>query len=78
MKKNPSLREFAPMLELLPKNCREFPALFNEDELSYLEGSPFRDVVADVQQDYLEIYERIREAIPDFQEFDIGQFFETM
>ena len=31
------------MYELYPKNCREFPILFNDDELSFLNGSKAKD-----------------------------------
>ena len=40
-KKKPEERKFREFLDSLPKNTDRFPTLFNDDELSYLEGSGF-------------------------------------
>jgi len=34
---------FSHMFDLYPRNSREFPILFNNDELSYLEGSKAKE-----------------------------------
>jgi len=32
---------FKPFLDILPQECVDFPIFFTEEELGYLEGSPF-------------------------------------
>jgi len=39
--KKPIEQEFKPFLDLFPKACTDFPILFNNEELDYLEGSEF-------------------------------------
>ena len=34
-------RQFGPFIDSFPQSFDEFPIFFDEDELSYLEGSPF-------------------------------------
>ena len=41
--KKPEERQFSAYLDLLPTGCREFPFLFNERELPYLNGSPLKE-----------------------------------
>ena len=44
-RKDPADREFSAFLDLLPKSYEEFPIFFNETELSYLEGSYFKEKI---------------------------------
>jgi len=41
-KKPPLESIYYAYMDLLPKNCKEFPLLFDEEEISYLEGSPMK------------------------------------
>ena len=40
-RKPPEEQEFGPMLDVLPKNVRDFPIQFNDEEMKELEGSLF-------------------------------------
>ena len=40
---DPEERDFGAFLDLLPEDCGQFPIFFNEDELSYLDGSPLKE-----------------------------------
>ena len=40
-RKKPEDRRFGPYLDSLPKQFDEFPVFFDEETISYLDGSPF-------------------------------------
>ena len=44
MRKSPKHSRFRAYFDLLPRS-REFPLLYNEDELSYLNGSTMNDKI---------------------------------
>jgi len=37
--------KYGPFLDSWPKSCNENPLFFSDDELEYLKGSPFLEVV---------------------------------
>ena len=40
-------RKFAEFFDVLPKQFNEWPLFFTEDDLAYLEGSPFKEFIKD-------------------------------
>ena len=43
--KKPEEREFGRYLDMLPKYFKNYPIFFNEEELSYLKGSPILEAI---------------------------------
>ena len=41
LKKDYKDRKYAPYIDILPKNPQHFPVFFKDEELAYLDGSPF-------------------------------------
>jgi histone-lysine N-methyltransferase SETD3 len=64
-------------LYILPKNYSSFPIFFTEEELSLLDGSPFKQQVIEKKQDILKDYEKICYYIPEFADYDYKLFCET-
>lgn len=65
--KRPIEREFGAYMDLLPKSCIEFPIFFDEDELAQLEGSPFKELLEDIQVGIDLIYDDICRLVPAFK-----------
>lgn len=57
-KRNPNSK-WTPYLDILPKSYDNFPIFFNEEELSFLKGSPFLLVISNKKRDILADYNKI-------------------
>jgi histone-lysine N-methyltransferase SETD3 len=55
-----------PYLEILPKTCSSFPIFFDEEERSWLAGSPFLDQVMEKIDDIQEDYDTIAAIAEEF------------
>ena len=65
-------------MDLLPKSCIEFPIFFDEGELSELEGSPFKELLEDIQVGIDLIYDDICRLVPAFKQFDLMEYCEVL
>lgn len=61
--------KFAPYLDLLPTNMKEFPIMFGKDDLKYLDGSPMQRTLEGHKQLHDSMYKQLDEVIPDFENF---------
>ena len=55
------------MIDLLPKDCKEFPILFSEEDVNHLEGSDFEYVAREVNLEIFKYYMKIGAEIHDFR-----------
>ena len=65
-------------MDLLPKSCIEFPVFFDEEELAQLEGSPFKELLEDIQVGIDLIYDDICRLVPEFKQFDLMEYCEVL
>lgn len=63
-----------PYLDLLPSNYSSMPIFFSDEELSWLEGSPFLTQVYDKKCDLKKDYEAIQEVAPEINEYAFEEF----
>ena len=63
-----------PYIDILPQSCRSFPIFFDEEELSWLEGSPFLKQIQEKKKDIKEDYESILRVAPEFGKYSIDEF----
>ena len=69
-------RIFGPVLDVLPKSYQHFPVLFNEDELSYLKGSPLLDAIHSEKEALRKNYLFICHCVPQFKQFPLEEYIE--
>eukprot|EP00826_Nyctotherus_ovalis_P056957 TRINITY_DN7776_c0_g1_i5.p1 TRINITY_DN7776_c0_g1~~TRINITY_DN7776_c0_g1_i5.p1 ORF type:complete len:558 (+),score=117.68 TRINITY_DN7776_c0_g1_i5:94-1767(+) len=66
--------KWKPFIDMLPQSTSNFPIFFTQEELSWLEGSPFlvhvKDKIEDIASDYMEIVEKV----PEFSRFSLQEF----
>ena len=77
-KKHPTERVWGALLDAFPQDFAELPLSFTEEELEYLEGSPYRDGIREEQMVIKEKYAEICKEIPDFKQFTYAEFCEAM
>lgn len=70
-------REFEPFLDILPKECVDFPIFFTEDQLAYLAGSPFLKLIEEKKEDIKSDYDLICKEVPDFAQFNLTEYSEV-
>jgi len=58
--------EYREYLDILPKGLNDFPIFFNEDERSYLKGSPFLTQIFEKIEDIKVDYNLICKEVPEF------------
>lgn len=63
-----------PYIDLLPKHYGSMPIFFNEEDLSWLEGSPFLNQVLDKKSDLRKDYEAIKEIAEEIEEYGFHEF----
>jgi histone-lysine N-methyltransferase SETD3 len=59
LEKNNPNSKWTPYLDILPKSYDNFPIFFNDEELSFLNGSPFLLVISNKKRDILADYNKI-------------------
>lgn len=72
-KNNPS-SYWKPYLDLLPDHYHSMPIFFSNEDLSWLEGSPFYNQVLDKKADLRKDYEAIKEISPEIEEYGFEEF----
>ena len=60
--------------DLLPKDYGNFPIFYNQDELEYLCGSPFLNLVINKKIDMQMDYNKLCEKIDNFSQFSFDKF----
>ena len=63
-----------PYLDILPQSHPSLPIFFKEEELTWLEGSPFLQQVRDKIEDMKKDYEAIANVAPELKEFTFTEF----
>jgi histone-lysine N-methyltransferase SETD3 len=63
-------------LEILPKDYSSFPIYYNEEDMSLLNGSPFKNQIIEKKEDIKKDYETICGYIPEFENFSFNDFCE--
>eukprot|EP01017_Pseudomicrothorax_dubius_P027102 TRINITY_DN3084_c0_g1_i10.p2 TRINITY_DN3084_c0_g1~~TRINITY_DN3084_c0_g1_i10.p2 ORF type:complete len:598 (-),score=164.66 TRINITY_DN3084_c0_g1_i10:1899-3692(-) len=63
-----------PYLQLLPSDYNSIPIFFNDEDLKWLEGSPFLDQVRDKISDMQKDYDAIWAVSPEFHQFTFNEF----
>ena len=58
----------------LPNNYKEFPLYYNEKEMEYLKGSPYRDEFELTNERIEEEYQEICQDIPEFRTYPFEDF----
>jgi histone-lysine N-methyltransferase SETD3 len=64
-------------LDILPKDYSSFPIFYSEEELSFLEGSPFKNQILEKKEDIKKDYEKICDNIQEFNQYSFKEFCET-
>lgn len=66
--------KWKPFIDMLPQSTANFPIFFTQEELSWLEGSPFlahvKNKIKDIACDYMGIVEKV----PEFSRFALQEF----
>lgn len=73
--KNPNTK-WRHYLDILPKDYSSFPIFYSEEELKWLEGSPFLIQIIEKKEDILRDYQKIGSNIPEFLLFEFREFCE--
>lgn len=63
-------------LDILPKDYSSFPIFYTDEELSLLDGSPFKQQILEKKEDIKKDYEIICGYIPEFSNFCFKDFCE--
>ena len=58
----------------MPKDLAEFPIIFGEDDLKYLEGSLFLEIISKTKESLKSDCAKICEIAPDFKEFSFKEY----
>ena len=69
--------EYREYLDILPKGLNDFPIFFNEDERSYLKGSPFLTQIFEKIEDIKVDYNLICKEVPEFSQFSLREYSES-
>jgi len=79
-RKVPKKRQFGVVMDLWPVMQREFPIIYNNEEMEYLRGSRCRYWIRSLKNLYRKQFKAICEAVPEFADLKIqvGEFFEVM
>jgi len=69
--------KFKPFIDIMPKTFGEFPIMYTEDELKWIEGSNLHDHILSVKQTYRKHYSALSTAVPELAEMcSFDQFLE--
>jgi len=65
---------WAPYIRMLPSDFDSMPIFFPEEDLKWLEGSPFLDQVTDKKADIRKDYDAILKVAPEFGRYSFWEF----
>jgi histone-lysine N-methyltransferase SETD3 len=63
-------------IDILPKGYSNFPIFFEEDDMKWLEGSPFKDQIEEKIEDIKVDYDLICKEVPEYSIFPIREYSE--
>lgn len=63
-------------IDILPKGFTNFPIFFNEEERSWLNGSPFLDQILEKIEDIKADYDLICKEVPEYAQFPLQEYSE--
>ncbi len=63
-------------MDILPKDGRDFPIFFSQEEKKQLEGSPFLDQIEEKIEDIEKDYKLICQEVPEYEKFPISEYSE--
>jgi len=67
---------FQPYYRILPKDYGNFPIFWNEEQLSWLKGSPIIDDILDRKRNMETDYDEVCRVCPEFRRFSFNEFLE--
>eukprot|EP00742_Colponemidia_sp_Colp-10_P009493 GILJ01010354.1.p1 GENE.GILJ01010354.1~~GILJ01010354.1.p1 ORF type:complete len:607 (-),score=103.19 GILJ01010354.1:130-1950(-) len=65
---------FKPYYDVLPSSYPTMPVFFSDDELSWLQGSPFLNSVLQKKEDIRKDYEMICEVCEEMKQYSLAEF----
>ncbi|GBG29720.1 Histone-lysine N-methyltransferase setd3 [Hondaea fermentalgiana] len=68
---------FQPYYRVLPRKYDDFPIFYNDEQLSWLTGSPLLDDIAERKRNMHADYEEICRLVPEFERFSFEEFLEV-
>ena len=63
-------------MNILPKDIKEFPVFFTDEEKSWLDGSRFQTMINEKIEDVRRDYDLICSEVPEFSQFPFEEYME--
>mmetsp|Transcript_13366 Transcript_13366/g.25767 ORF Transcript_13366/g.25767 Transcript_13366/m.25767 type:complete len:584 (-) Transcript_13366:789-2540(-) len=68
---------FQPYYRVLPRKYNDFPIFYDDEQLTWLTGSPLLDDIAERKRNMYTDYEEICRLVPEFNRFTYEEFLEV-